>query len=144
MKVVAVVGPTKSGKTLLISALVGSLKKHGRVGTIKHMPHHPIEDKGDTRRHFQAGADVVIGLGQNQIQFKVSREGRLNSALDELRSSGVNFAIVEGFKTSLLPKIVLGEIEVANNIRRVDMREINDRLIEDLTQLVLELPDYSV
>jgi molybdopterin synthase catalytic subunit len=143
MKVMAVVGPKKSGKTLLISSLIGYLKKRGRVGTIKHMPHHPIEDKGDTSRHFQAGASVVIGLGQNEIQFKVSREGSLDSALEELKNDGVNFAIVEGFKASTLPKIVLGEIEVSNCIRKVDVLEMDDQMLEDLTKLVMKLPEYK-
>ena len=67
MKVISVVGTKKTGKTTLVAALVSSLAKHGRVGTIKNMVTHPV-DRGDTKRHFDAGADVVIGLGEAQAQ----------------------------------------------------------------------------
>ena len=60
MKVIAVVGTKKTGKTTLVTKLVQLLKRHGKVGTIKNMPHHPFEDEGDTKRHFDAGADVVV------------------------------------------------------------------------------------
>ena len=63
MKVISVVGTKKTGKTTLVTALVASLAKHGRVGTIKNMAGHTV-DRGDTKRHFDAGADVVIGLGR--------------------------------------------------------------------------------
>ena len=74
------------------------------------MPDHPIEDRGDTKRHFDAGAEVVVGVGQDGVFFKVARGGGLEEALEELRKSGVDYAIVEGFKRSDLPKIVLGWI----------------------------------
>jgi len=141
LKTIAVVGPKKSGKTLLVTSLVESLKRYGTVGTVKHMPHYAFEDKGDTRRHFEAGADVVIGVGR--VQFKVTRDGSLESALDELRSSGVDFAVVEGFKRSNLPKIVLGGIEVPHCIRRVDVSQIDEGLVEDLVRMVIDLVDQE-
>ncbi|HQE71937.1 MAG TPA: molybdopterin-guanine dinucleotide biosynthesis protein MobB, partial [Methanothrix soehngenii] len=54
MKVIAVVGTKKTGKTTLVEALVRSLAKHGKVGTVKNMVDHPV-DRGDTKRHFDAG-----------------------------------------------------------------------------------------
>jgi molybdopterin synthase catalytic subunit len=138
MKTVAVVGPKKSGKTQLVTALVRSLGKHGRVGTIKHMPGHSA-DKGDTRRHFEAGAQVVLGVGESL--FKVSRDNDLESALDELCASGVDFAIVEGFKQSDLPKIVLGGIDVPNAIREIDIADLNEETTEELTRLVISQRD---
>lgn len=137
---ISVVGPKNSGKTRLVTALVRSLKKHGRVGTIKHMPGHSV-DKGDTKRHFDAGADVVVGVGQSQV--KITRDSSLDSALSELCASEVDFAIIEGFKTSLLPKIVLGGIEVQNACRKLDISELDEQLLEELTELVLSLGDYS-
>ena len=63
MKVISVVGYKKSGKTALVSALVRKLSGFGTVGTVKHMGEqrlNPVET--DTGRHFDAGADMVIGI----------------------------------------------------------------------------------
>lgn len=43
MKVIAVVGTKKTGKTTLVEALVRSLAKHGKVGTVKNMVDHPVD-----------------------------------------------------------------------------------------------------
>lgn len=142
MKVISIVGTKKTGKTTLVAALVSSLAKYGKVGTVKNMAMHPV-DQGDTRRHFDAGADVVIGLGEARI--KVTRErGDLVSALADLQAEGVDYAVVEGFKQSRLPKFVMADIEVPDCIRRVSIAELNDDLIAKLTKQVLDLEDYQV
>jgi molybdopterin synthase catalytic subunit len=143
MKAISIVGGHKSGKTTLVSALVGALKGHGRVGTIKHMPGHQV-DHGDTFRHIMSGADVSIGvglLGGEYGTIRVSRGGDLEQALQELKLSGIDFAIVEGFKTGPLPKIVLGDIDVQNSIRRLSLSELDDKLIDELTGLIMGLQD---
>ena len=140
MKVVAVVGTKKTGKTTLASALIKSLVKYCHVGSIKNMAGHPV-DHGDTKRHLDAGADEVIGLGENQL--KVMRGGSLESALAELQKDGMDFVIVEGFKSSNLPKIVLGDIDVPNLLHRVALQDLNDVLIDDLTRTILGLKDYE-
>jgi molybdopterin-guanine dinucleotide biosynthesis protein MobB len=139
MKVISVVGTKKTGKTTMVAALVASLAKHGKVGTIKNMAGHAV-DRGDTKRHFDAGADVVIGLGEARL--KVTRErGDLESALAELEAEGVDYAVVEGFKRSSLPKIVMGDIEVTNVMRRVKLAEVNEALVEELTEMVRGIED---
>ena len=140
MKAIAVVGTKKTGKTTLVAALAKALSKYGRVGTIKNMQGHPM-DRGDTRRHFEAGAEVVIGLGEGQLKLK--RGGSLESALAELQKEGMDFAVVEGFKHSPLPKIVLGEAEVPYVLRRMSIFELDEGLLEELTLLVLGLHDYQ-
>lgn len=143
MKVVSVVGPKKSGKTSLVEAMVRSLAGRGRVGTAKNMPDHEIEDRGDTKRHFDAGADVVVGVGRDGVTLSVSRGGSLDSALKALEYSGVDYAVIEGFKRSKLPKIVLGGIDVPNPIRKVDGRPpFDEGVIEELVDLLMALPDY--
>jgi molybdopterin-guanine dinucleotide biosynthesis protein MobB len=140
MKVVAVVGTKKTGKTTLVTALVRILAKYGRVGTVKNMAGHPV-DHGDTKRHFDAGADVVIGLGQAKL--KVSRAaGSLESALADLEADGMDFAVVEGFKQSRLPKIVLADIDVPNALRRVKLSELDEKNLEELAELVLGLEEW--
>ncbi len=140
MKVISVVGTNKTGKTTLVEALVRSLSQHGRVGTIKNMAGHPV-DRGDTRRHFEAGADVVIGLGEARL--KVMRErGDLDSALAELLAEGVDYAVVEGFKHSNLPKFVMTNIEVPNTLRKVMLPELDEEMVKELEEIVLGLEDY--
>lgn len=139
MKVISVVGTKKTGKTTLVTALVSSLKQHGRVGTIKNMVGHPA-DRGDTRRHFDAGADTVIGLGDSQL--KVTPRGTLKSALAELQEDGLDYVIVEGFKHSDLPKIVLGGIDVPNTVRELDISELGEATIAELVELVLDMEEY--
>jgi molybdopterin-guanine dinucleotide biosynthesis protein MobB len=140
MKVVAVVGTKKTGKTTLVTALVRILAKHGRVGTVKNMAGHPV-DRGDTKRHFDAGADVVIGLGQAKL--KVSRAaGSLESVLEELEADCMDFAVVEGFKQSRLPKIVLADIDVPNALRKVTLSELDEKTLEELAEIVLGLEEW--
>ena len=141
MKVISIVGTKKTGKTTLVAALVSSLARHGKVGTIKNMVTHPV-DRGDTKRHFDAGADVVIGLGDARL--KVTRErGDLDSALAELQAEGVDYAVVEGFKHSRLPKIVMADIDVPNMVRRVRLKDLDEGLVEELTQMILGMEDYD-
>jgi len=141
MKVISVVGTKKTGKTTLACALVASLAKHGKVGTIKNMAGHDV-DQGDTRRHYDAGADEVIGLGEARL--KVTRErGDLDSALAELERDGMDYVVVEGFKHSSLPKIVMADIEVTNVVRNVRLAEIDPALVEELAGIVMGMEDYS-
>jgi molybdopterin synthase catalytic subunit len=141
MKVISIVGTKKTGKTTLVAALVNSLTKYGKVGTVKNMVTHSV-DQGDTKRHFDAGADVVIGLGNARL--KVTRErGDLASALAELQAEGVDYAVIEGFKNSELPKFVMSDIDVPNCLKKVSLSELNDDLIAELTAQVLALDDYQ-
>ncbi len=141
MKVISIVGTKKTGKTTLVTALVSSLARHGKVGTIKNMVTHPV-DSGDTKRHFDAGADVVIGLGEARL--KVTRErGDLDSALADLQAEGVDYAVVEGFKHSRLPKIAMSDIDVLNMVRRVRLKDLDEGLVEELTEMILGMEDYD-
>ncbi|HPE51531.1 MAG TPA: molybdopterin-guanine dinucleotide biosynthesis protein B [Methanothrix soehngenii] len=141
MKVIAVVGTKKTGKTTLVEALVRSLAKHGKVGTVKNMVDHPV-DRGDTRRHFDAGADVVIGMGEARLLVRRDR-GDLESALAELEREGMDYAVVEGFKNSSLFKIVMADIEVSNMVRRVRLPEVDEDLVAELAEMVRGMEDYK-
>ena len=128
MKVISVVGYKKSGKTALVSALVRNLSGFGTVGTVKHMGEQRLNPaETDTGRHFDAGADTVIGItGTELVSF--SRDSDLEDALDLLCDQGLDFAVVEGFKESNLPKIALGDLEGVSNVffrmpENVDLHE---------------------
>ncbi|PWB54026.1 MAG: molybdopterin synthase [Candidatus Methanoperedenaceae archaeon] len=140
MKIISVVGYKKTGKTTLVGHLIKALKKHGSVGTIKHLNEHNINAKDtDTWKHAQAGADVVVAVTPNEL-VKFSRNNDLESALDELANAGVDFAIVEGFKDSKLPKIALGEVPASEIVKRLDTFESAD--IDELINIILKQPEF--
>ncbi len=139
MKIISVVGYRKSGKTTLIERLVKALKKYGSVGTVKHLHEHSVNVQGDTWKHAQAGADVVVAVTPDEL-VKFSRNNDLASALDELADAGIDFAVVEGFKESNLPKIALGEVEAPDILRRLEKPDDAD--IEEIVDIVLKLPEY--
>jgi molybdopterin synthase catalytic subunit len=148
MKVISVVGYKKSGKTSVVSALVRNLSGFGRVGTIKHMGEQRLNPaETDTGRHFDAGADTVIGItgtettGTELVSF--SRDLDLEDALDLLCDQGLDFAVVEGFKESNLPKIVIGDLQGVSNVvfrlpADIDMHE---ELTASLVGMALAQPD---
>ncbi len=140
MRIISIVGYKKSGKTTLVEHLVKALNDHGSVGTIKHLHEHTINKPDtDTWKHAQAGADVVVACTHDEL-VKFSRNNNLTSALDELANSGMDFAVVEGFKESRLPKIALGEVEAPNIVKRLDNLESAD--IEELVNIILKQPEY--
>lgn len=143
MKVISVVGYKKSGKTALVSALVRQLSEFGTVGTVKHMGEQRLNPgETDTGRHFDAGADTVIGItGTELVSF--SRDPDLEAALDMLCDRGLDFAVVEGFKESKLPKIVLGDLEGVSNIvlRVPEYIDPHEELTASLVGIALAQPD---
>jgi molybdopterin synthase catalytic subunit len=136
MKVISVVGYHKSGKTTLVERLVAELKKHGTVGTVKHTREEILPYGGDTDRHLTSGAAVTVGVTPTRC-IKIMPGADVEKALRELAMEGVDFAIVEGFKESSLPKIGISDVEAANMIARVDINAAG----EQLAAIVMAQPD---
>jgi len=148
MKVISVVGYKESDKTSVVSALVRNLSGFGTVGTIKHIGEQLLNPAEiDAGRHFDAGADTVIEItgteatGTEIVSF--SRDLNLEDALDLLCDQGLDFAVVEGFKESNLPKIVIGDLKGVSNIvfrlpADIDMHE---ELTASLVGTALAQPD---
>lgn len=143
MKVISVVGYKKSGKTALVSALVRELSGFGAVGTVKHMGEQRLNpEETDTGRHVDAGADMVIGItGSELVSF--SRDSNLEDALDMLCDRGLDFAVVEGFKGSKLPKIALGNLEGISNVimKLPENSDMHEELTASLVGMALAQPD---
>ncbi len=145
MKVICVAGYKNSGKTTLVTRLVGSLSKKGRVGTVKQMVHHRFNPaQTDTGRHFDAGAEVVAAITATEL-VTIKRNPGIEDALNELTGSGVEFVLVEGGRSSDLPKLFLGMVaegdEVTNIIVHLPVRSNWD--IDHLVRLILDQPDWS-
>jgi molybdopterin synthase catalytic subunit len=140
MKIISIAGYKKTGKTTLVERLIKSLTDHGSVGTIKHMHDTNLNTpNSDTWKHVQAGAEITIGVTQNEL-VKFSHKNALESALDELANSGMDFCIVEGFKNSSLPKIALGDWEVSNIMMRFEKPECAN--LEEIIKVFMKLPEY--
>jgi molybdopterin synthase catalytic subunit len=140
MKIISIVGYKKTGKTTLVERLVKVLKEHGTVGTVKHLHDHSIQTPDtDTWKHASAGADVVIGVTPYEL-VKFSNENSLAHALDELADEGMEFAVVEGWKDSSLPKIALGDVEASNILIRLRRQENAD--IDVIVDIVQKQPEY--
>jgi molybdopterin synthase catalytic subunit len=140
MKIISIVGYKKTGKTTLVERLVKALKERGSVGTVKHLHDHSMHTPNtDTWKHARAGADVVIGVTPHEL-VKFLNENSLDRALSELANEGMDFAVVEGFKDSDLPKIALGDVEVPNIILRLDRQESAD--IDVIIGMVQNQPDF--
>jgi molybdopterin synthase catalytic subunit len=137
MKVISIVGYHKAGKTTLVEKLVSELKKHGSVGTLKHTNEEIMPLKGDTERHLSSGAEVTIGVTPTRM-VKIIKDTDVHRALRELSLEGLDYAVVEGFKQSSLPKIAIGDVEAANIVAKADI----DASGEDLAKIAMQQPEY--
>ena len=105
MRLVAIVGTWKSGKTTVVERLVGRLASHGHVvGTLKLIESESftIHPEGrDTSRHWDAGAHVSIALAPNETTV-VRRTGGSHEDLGgvmDLVPPGVDVLVCEGLLT---------------------------------------------
>ena len=119
MKVIPVTGLSGSGKTTFIRSLIPVLARFGPVGTVKHTGHHSMElPKGkDTTVMFGAGAVAVAGIDQEKTLITLGSTS-LADALDILAGQGIAIAVMEGYKGSPLPKIVIGDIDLEGCVLR--------------------------
>ncbi len=161
MKVISIIGEKKSGKTTLIEDLIMRLRDYGSVGCIKHAQELDLDESKDTTRLFNAGAEVVIGSSEH-VTLKLSRSKNkslnqnLKEQLKDMADSGMDFVLVEGFKSSDLPKIALstlpdrgrdgdedgGDGEITNVVMRLSGNPKG--YLQEIVELVLKIEDYEV
>jgi molybdopterin-guanine dinucleotide biosynthesis protein MobB len=116
-KALAIVGPSNSGKTELICRLLEWFTAQGlRPAVLKHSHHQHLGDDGkDTWRYRQAGAWLVGLAAPGLIQITRSGPGEppLQMILAEM-AQAADLILVEGYKTSDLPKVGLAPPEAAS------------------------------
>jgi len=110
LKTVCIVGPAKSGKTLLIERLIPELNRRGlRVATVKHTHHRDVSldiPGKDTYRYRQAGAEVIVLASPDGFSILTEEAGTFG--LEEVVSAlpeKLDIILVEGFKQEGFPKI---------------------------------------
>jgi len=146
MKVISIVGEKNSGKTTLIEELIVMLRDYGSVGCIKHAQELALDESKDTTRLFNAGAELVIGASEHAT-LKLSRGKSLKEHLKDMADSGMDFVLVEGFKSSDLPKIAIEPLpdRDGDEITNVVMRLSGDPkgYLKEILELVLKIEDYE-
>jgi molybdopterin-guanine dinucleotide biosynthesis protein B len=109
-KTIAIVGPHNSGKTQLICQLLGWFEAQGlKVAVLKHSHKIGLGDEGkDTWSYSQAGAQIVAltAPGLMQVTHYLLEDPPLATVLAAM-SSEADLIMVEGYKSSSLPKIAL-------------------------------------
>lgn len=112
VKVVAIIGPKKSGKTHLLEGLLRVLTERDyRVGVMKNS-HHPfsLDSPGtDTWRLKEAGASRVMltwPKGAAMPHFHTNDQDKPHH-IAQLCMNDLDLVLLEGYKHSPLPKIAL-------------------------------------
>jgi len=119
LKIIQVVGASNAGKTTFIKRLIGALSADGPVGVVKHLGHHGfyIEPGKDTTAYYESNAAISCGIDEEKSVF-ISQQTDLNAALATLCNVGVRYAVLEGFKARVFPRIVIGDLECENTVLR--------------------------
>ena len=110
MRVIGLAGWSGAGKTALLVKLVPELKGRGlTVSTLKHAHHaFEVDEPGkDSFEHRAAGAQEVLVASERRWALMHELRDEPEPGLAELlsRLSPVDLVVVEGFKTSVHPKI---------------------------------------
>jgi len=107
MKVLSVIGISKSGKTTTIEKIIQGLKKRGySVGSIKeiHFEKFAMDQEGtNTYRHKMAGADPVTARGYNETDILFGRSLDIEDILAFYKN---DYVIMEGVTESSCPIIL--------------------------------------
>jgi molybdopterin synthase catalytic subunit len=140
MQAISVVGYSDTGKTALVERLVDRLSDRGTVGTVKHVGSDPtLDTEGtDTARHRASGAAVTYGISEDGDWFATGTERTLTETLDEL-ATDCDYAVVESYSESRLPKVRLGEREAAGEV----VYEADDADAVALDELVATVEDLA-
>ena len=123
MKVVGFAGYSGSGKTTLVERLIPALKLHGqRVSVVKHAHHSfDVDHPGkDSWRHREAGAFEVVVASDRRLallrEFEQPGDPNVHQLIAAL-DDGVDWVLVEGFKSSDLLKIEVWRAQVNKPVR---------------------------
>ena len=136
MKIIQIVGRSNTGKTTFIKSLIGALSAHGTVGAVKHLGHHGflLEPGKDTTLYYESHAAISGGVDEEKSVI-VRRENDLDSTLATLCNAGIEYAILEGFKTRPFPRVVIGDLPGENVVLR-------NPTIDEVIAALPEFEDY--
>ena len=119
--IVAIVGRSESGKTLLVEQLIVEFKRRGyKIAALKHSHCGVIEvdqPGKDTWKFAQAGSDAVCISSPRKLAFikKSDHDLRIDEVLPVI-GPDFDLVLVEGFKKSKLPKIEVHRKELGGDL----------------------------
>ena len=139
MKIIAVVGTKNTGKTTLVTKIVGELVNRGfKVGTVKHSHHKFDLPERDTGKHKNAGAEIVAGIGSETF-LVLKDQMELENVLIMMKFiKNLDFVVLEGLKESEYAKISTSEFHDEFTIANVNALKMKDSEIKLLVDLILE------
>jgi molybdopterin-guanine dinucleotide biosynthesis protein MobB len=119
MKIIQVTGRSNTGKTTFIRNLIPVLKTKGKVAVIKHLADHEflLEPGKDTTGFFEAGAEVSAGIDGHKSVVAIQNNS-LDAMLALMKTQGMDFTIIEGFKDRSFKKIIIGDLQAEGCILR--------------------------
>ncbi len=116
MKVICIVGKSKTDKSLLMEGLIKELKSRGlKVGALKYHKHGDFEmdmEGKDTWKYAKAGADTVAIA--SSVKFALIRKVEKEIEIDEICAryfSGDDIVLADGFTRSDKPRIIVADAE---------------------------------
>jgi len=120
LPIVAIVGKSESGKTVLMEQLIAEFKKRGaKVAAVKHShAGMEIDHPGkDSWKFSQAGSDAVCISAPDRLAFikNVARELNIEE-IPPIIGSEFDLILVEGFKRSIVPKIEVHRKELGDDL----------------------------
>lgn len=130
-------GDSASGKTTLITRLVGELKaKKYRLAVVKISKHCVSLDSEykDTGRFSKAGADAVVLASQSATAYSVQKSSEEFEIISILKHiAQLDCIFIEGSRDKNIPKIRLGErAERENTLFTYDgnFKKVLDHIID--------------
>lgn len=143
MSILSVVGPSGSGTMSLVKELTTVLSERGSVAIVKYRDdgtnHHTEADHFSC--HRDAGATTTYGLSDNDDWHATGQSLSLEEVLDRLAPDH-DYVLVEGYAKEGLPKVALGDIDVADQAV-VTAPDANAVQIEHLVNAVEELEPFE-
>ena len=132
-EIIVVCGRQDSGKTTWVERLIPVLQRRGfHVGSVKHTHHDYAVVGKDTTRHQNAGASRVVLASRTggAIYERWDAEPDLEE-LAERFFSGFDLVFAEGYRSSPLPKIVVGNDDVNESGLLANVRAIHTEGLSD-------------
>ena len=146
LPMVAFVGRSNCGKTTFLEKLIPLLHARGyRVGVVKHTAHADVETDvpgTDTRRLWDVGtAHVALAAGDRVVH---THRYDVSPALDAVLAGihDVDVVLVEGFKSSALPKIEV--VRAARDPRCIPGLTGRIACVTDVRNLVCDVPRFGL
>ncbi len=116
MKVVCIVGKSKTDKSRLMEGLIKELKSRGlRMGALKYHKHGNFEidlEGKDTWKYSKAGADTVAI--SSDVKLAVIRKVKEGMGIDDICNkyfSDNDIVLADGFTLSDKPRIIVTDAE---------------------------------